>query len=62
MINQDDYFNLQVKDNGIGIQDGLGHGMNNIKSRIEALNGSFAYDSENKNGAIFDIKIPLNRN
>ena len=62
MINQDDIFNLQVKDNGIGMVSGSGHGMNNIKSRIEALNGSFTYDSENRNGVIFDIKIPLNAN
>ena len=62
MMNQDDYFNLQVKDNGIGMQDGSGNGMNNIKSRIEALNGSFSYDANSKNGANFDIKIPLNRN
>jgi signal transduction histidine kinase len=68
MMNQDDIFNLQVKDNGIGVVGGdtnhgnLGQGMNNIKSRIEALNGSFAYNSENKKGANFDIKIPLNAN
>jgi signal transduction histidine kinase len=60
MMNQGDIFNLQVKDNGIGIQGGLGQGMGNIKSRIEALNGSFTFTSENKNGANFDIKIPLN--
>ena len=62
MINQDDIFNLQVKDNGIGIHGDSGHGMNNIKSRIEALNGSFTYNTENKKGANFDIKIPLNAN
>jgi signal transduction histidine kinase len=65
MINQDDYFNLQVKDNGVGLDNNngnLGHGMGNIKSRIEALNGSFAFDSENKKGTNFDIKIPLNAN
>jgi two-component system, NarL family, sensor kinase len=61
-MSKDDYFNLQVKDNGVGMQDGLGQGMNNIKSRIEALNGSFTYDSDNKKGAKFDIKIPLNAN
>jgi signal transduction histidine kinase len=60
MMSKDDYFNLQVKDNGVGMQDGLGQGMNNIKSRIEALNGSFTYNTENKKGANFDIKIPLN--
>jgi signal transduction histidine kinase len=66
MMSKDDYFNLQVKDNGIGVVGGdtnhgnLGQGMNNIKSRIEALNGSFTYNSENKKGVNFDIKIPLN--
>jgi signal transduction histidine kinase len=62
MINQNDTFNLQVKDNGVGIQDSAGVGMSNIKSRIEALNGHFAYESKNKNGTFFDIKIPLNSN
>jgi signal transduction histidine kinase len=62
MMNKDDYFNLQVKDNGIGIHGNSGNGMNNIKSRIEALNGSLTYNSENKKGANFYIKIPLNAN
>ena len=62
MINQDDIFNLQVKDNGIGIGGDTDHGngMSNIKSRIEALNGVFTFNSENKKGTSFDIKIPLN--
>jgi signal transduction histidine kinase len=60
MMNQDDIFSLQVKDNGIGIHGNSGNGMGNIKSRIEALNGSFTFDSEHKKGAKFDIKIPLN--
>lgn len=65
MVNQDDYFSLQVKDNGIGLGNNngnLGNGMGNIKSRIEALNGSFSYNSEDKRGTNFDIKIPLNIN
>ncbi|MEA5461833.1 tetratricopeptide repeat protein [Arcicella sp. LKC2W] len=63
MVNQDDYFSLQVKDNGIGLGNNtgnLGNGMENIKSRIEALNGNFACDFGNTKGANFDIKIPLN--
>ncbi len=63
MENQDDIFHLQVKDNGIGVV-GLdtdhGNGMGNIKSRIEALNGSFTCNAENKKGTNFEIKIPLN--
>lgn len=65
MINQDDIFNLQVKDNGIGLENNngnLGNGMSNIKSRIEALNGSLTYNSEHVKGVNFDIKIPLNTN
>ncbi len=62
MMNQNDIFNLQVTDNGIGMQDGSGNGMNNIKARIEALNGSFTCDADSKNGANFDVKIPLNLN
>lgn len=63
MVNHDDYFSLQVKDNGIGLGNNtgnLGNGMGNIKARIEALNGNFAYDFGNTKGANFDIKIPLN--
>ena len=62
MMNQNDIFNLQVKDNGIGIGGDTDHGngMSNIKSRIEALNGVFTFNSENKKGTSFDIKIPLN--
>ena len=63
MVNHNDIFNLQVKDNGVGLESdngSLGHGMNNIKSRIEALDGSFVFNSENKKGASFDIRIPLN--
>jgi signal transduction histidine kinase len=62
MMSQDDVFNLQVKDNGVGIHGDSGHGMNNIKSRIEALNGSITFDSAPKKGTNFDIKIPLNTN
>ena len=72
MVNNDDYFNLQVQDNGIGVvglgdsvnknHSSLGHGMNNIKARVEALNGSFTFDSVSKKGVHFDIKIPLNAN
>ena len=65
MTTRDDIFNLRVKDNGIGVVGGdtnHGNGMSNIKSRIEALNGSFTYNAENKKGANFDIKIPLNTN
>lgn len=63
MINQGDSFMLQVKDNGIGLENNngnLGHGLGNIKSRIEALNGSFSYDFGNEGGTNFNIKIPLN--
>jgi signal transduction histidine kinase len=63
MVNQDDYFSLQVKDNGVGLGNNngnFGNGMGNIKARIEALNGSFSYDFENIKGANFNIKIPLN--
>lgn len=71
MMNKDDIFSLQVKDNGIGlgvvglgdpVNTDHGNGMGNIKSRIEALNGSFTIDSEHKKGANFYIKIPLNAN
>ena len=54
-----DGFEIMIKDNGVGmiVGDGLGQGMNNIKSRVEALNGDFAYHTENKIGSNFDIKM-----
>jgi signal transduction histidine kinase len=65
MINQDDIFSLQVKDNGVGLRNNngnIGQGLGNIKSRIEALNGNFTYNFENVKGANFTIEIPLNAN
>jgi signal transduction histidine kinase len=67
MIHEDDFFNLQVKDNGIGMDmvggnanHGGGNGMTNMKTRIEALNGSLTYSPAGSKGVIIDIKIPLN--
>jgi signal transduction histidine kinase len=65
MVNQEGFFSLQVKDNGIGLSNNDGHfgqGLSNIKSRIEALSGHFTYHSIHQGGTNFDIKIPLNTN
>ncbi len=69
MFHENDLFNLQVKDNGIGLQvvggdtnQVSGNGMVNMKTRIEALNGSLSYKSEVGKGLKIDIKIPLNIN
>ena len=60
---KDDFLSLEVKDNGIGFDvkdSNLGNGMANMQSRIDALNGSFKYESKKLKGSQFEIKIPLN--
>ena len=50
---------LCVEDNGIGIQDSRtdGHGMNNIKNRVNMFNGQFNFNSEQQGTAAI-ISIP----
>ncbi len=58
---ESDFFMLNITDNGIGFEKSTnnGNGLGNIKTRIEALNGSFGYSSEPKKGCSIKIKIPL---
>ncbi len=63
LINTHDLLQLNVQDNGIGFDVNtnlFGNGMSNMKARIEALSGSFEYSSDQHEGTIFTIKIPLN--
>lgn len=55
---------LILEDNGKGFQtesnsDGIG--LQNIKSRVEAMHGSLNYDSKIDRGTIVTIKIPLGK-
>jgi signal transduction histidine kinase len=63
LLQNDNSLTLKVDDNGVGfdIQDSsFGNGMINMKSRIDALNGTFSCESERQKGTQFEIKIPLN--
>jgi two-component system, NarL family, sensor kinase len=54
------FLKIKVKDNGIGINEKLnqkGMGMDNIKSRIETLNGT--QERFNNNGVEINLKIPI---
>ena len=60
---KDDFLSLEVRDNGVGFEmkdNNLGNGMVNMQSRVDALNGSFKYESKKLQGCKFEIKIPLN--
>jgi signal transduction histidine kinase len=59
---KDNILSLEVEDNGIGFDiknSSLGNGIANIQSRVDALNGSFKYESEKLQGCLFEINIPL---
>ena len=60
---KDNFLSIDVKDNGVGFDvDGsnAGNGMTNMKSRIDALHGSFRCESVKLKGTQFTIEIPLN--
>ncbi|EMJ95459.1 sensor histidine kinase [Leptospira alstonii] len=59
---------LDAKDDGIGFQEkkvrvkSSGFGLENIRRRVEDLNGKFKIDSSAGKGAKFIIRIPLEKN
>ncbi len=58
----EDTLSVLFEDNGIGFEtqkntDGIG--LNNIKSRLENLQGTFYIDSRIKRGTIINLEIPL---
>ncbi|MFY0627766.1 MAG: hypothetical protein JXR07_15820 [Reichenbachiella sp.] len=57
-----DFVNLIVEDNGIGMDEGdfsAGIGLQNIKSRLDPLNGSVNFEQSPQKGTLVTIKIPL---
>ncbi|MBL4755672.1 MAG: tetratricopeptide repeat protein [Flavobacteriales bacterium] len=58
-----DHLVLIVEDDGIGIKSGesdkKGIGLMNISARVQALNGSYSFDSGPNAGTVTNIRIPL---
>ena len=53
---------LIVEDNGVGINKGEGsdgHGLLNIKSRLNPLSGEVNFEPSPQSGTIATIRIPL---
>lgn len=52
---------LSIEDNGIGFlpNQSLGMGLQNIKSRVNAMNGTLEVNSENKRGTKIHISVPI---
>lgn len=64
VVDHEDSIVLMVEDNGMGMTEGLGssgHGLNNIKTRAEALGGTFTLESKRGKGLLAYIEIPLVR-
>ena len=53
---------LIVEDNGKGFElqtDTEGHGLLNIKSRINAINGEVSYDPSPGSGTVATVRVPI---
>jgi signal transduction histidine kinase/ligand-binding sensor domain-containing protein len=59
-LNQD-HLLVQVKDNGKGFRLGTpnGHGLENMKSRLSQIGGSFECMSDERTGTIVSFRVPL---
>jgi signal transduction histidine kinase len=58
----DESLTLSAEDDGVGFDvsaKGEGHGMNNIRQRIDYLNGTLIIESEKGQGSVFMIEIPM---
>jgi signal transduction histidine kinase len=61
LSNKDNMAELFVVDNGKGFVNNSdsGNGLKNIKSRIEALNGTILVDSDKKTGTKISVSVPV---
>ena len=62
LVDHEDSIVLMVEDNGKGMsKDSItsGNGLNNLKTRAEALGGSFTWESKRGKGLLAYIEIPL---
>ena len=63
---KDETLTINISDNGKGFNAGSpcsssGHGLSNIKERIDLIKGSLTLDSTEGNGTQFKITIPVNK-
>lgn len=64
LLEHSDSINLSVEDNGVGFDVNAskdGHGLKNIKRRVDFLNGELIIDSRIGEGTLFMIEIPKSR-
>lgn len=63
MYEQDRHLNIAISDHGLNATDtaqaGNGHGMQNMRARVERLNGTLNLHSERNRGTTVLISIPL---
>lgn len=63
LLEHKDTINLSVEDNGVGFDSTAskdGHGLKNIKRRVDFLEGELIIDSRINEGTLFMIEIPKN--
>ena len=61
-----DRLTLLIEDDGVGLagaqtekKDSGGHGIGNLKTRVELLNGTIAIESEPQNGVSIFVDLPI---
>ena len=62
LLMKNNSINLIVEDNGLGFEESKqknGLGLHNLKSRIQMINGQLKYESENGNGTVIIVRVPL---
>ncbi|MBN3581900.1 AAA family ATPase [Algoriphagus aestuarii] len=62
LINHQDFLNITVEDNGVGIQKdrvNWGMGLLGIETKVQMLNGTFSIESQPKNGCLLVIDFPI---
>ncbi len=51
---------LRYQDDGVGVDTNeKGHGMNSIRTRLGVINGTMKWNSENNEGILVSIRVPL---